>query len=162
MAGGAESVRGVRRTGRVYAPAWAGLARAHRMLGKYFVESHEAHFREAEIAVRKALELNPDLSYAENLYAHIEVDLGRAEEAMVRLLRRAGDRRSDPLLFAGLAHACRYCGLLQASVAAWEHAVRSTRKCRRASPTRTSCAAITPRRSSTARSRSRTQAISLS
>jgi serine/threonine protein kinase/tetratricopeptide (TPR) repeat protein len=107
-----------------YAPAWAGLARAHRMLGKYFVESHEAHFREAEIAVRKALELNPDLSYAENLYAHIEVDLGRAEEAMVRLLRRAGDRRSDPLLFAGLAHACRYCGLLQASLAAWEHAVR--------------------------------------
>jgi eukaryotic-like serine/threonine-protein kinase len=107
-----------------YAPAWAGLARAHRMLGKYFVESHEAHFREAEIAVRKALELNPDLSYAENLYAHIEVDLGRAEEAMVRLLRRARDRRSDPLLFAGLAHACRYCGLLQASLAAWEHAVR--------------------------------------
>lgn len=107
-----------------YAPAWAGLARAHRMLGKYFVESHEAHFREAEIAVRKALELNPDLSYAENLYAHIEVDLGRAEEAMVRLLRRARDRRSDPLLFAGLTHACRYCGLLQASLAAWEHAVR--------------------------------------
>lgn len=107
-----------------YAPAWAGLARVHRMLGKYLVESHEAHFREAEIAVRKALELNPDLSYAENLYAHIEVDLGRAEEAMVRLLRRARDRRSDPLLFAGLAHASRYCGLLQASLAAWEHAVR--------------------------------------
>ena len=43
---------------------------------------------------------------------------------MVRLLRRARDRRSDPLLFAGLTHACRYCGLLQASLAAWEHAVR--------------------------------------
>jgi TolB-like protein/predicted Ser/Thr protein kinase/Tfp pilus assembly protein PilF len=107
-----------------YAPAWAGLARMHRLLGKYLVESDVEHFREAEAAVRRALELNPDLSYAENLYAHIEVDLGRAEEAMIRLLRRARDRRSDPLLFAGLTHASRYCGLLNASLSAYEHAVR--------------------------------------
>ena len=107
-----------------YAPAWAGLARMHRLLGKYVAGSHEAHFREAEAAVRRALELNPDLSDAENLYAHIEVDLGRAEEALVRLVRRARDRRSDPQLFAGLTHASRYCGLLQASLAASEHAVR--------------------------------------
>jgi TolB-like protein/predicted Ser/Thr protein kinase len=107
-----------------YAPAWAGLARMHRMLGKYLDGSPDAHFREAEAAVRRALELNPDLSHAENLYAHLEVDLGRAEEAMVRLVRRARDRRSDPELFAGLTHASRYCGLLQASLAAAEHAFR--------------------------------------
>jgi eukaryotic-like serine/threonine-protein kinase len=107
-----------------YAPAWAGLGRMHRMLGKYLDRSHEARFREAEAAVRRALELNPDLSYAENLYAHIEVDLGRAEEAMVRLVRRARDRQSDPQLFAGLALACRYCGLLQASLAAADRAVQ--------------------------------------
>ncbi len=107
-----------------YAPAWVGIARMQRMLGKYVDGTHEARFREAERAVRRALELNPDLSPAENLYAHIEVDLGRAEEALVRLLRRARDRRSDPELFAGLAHASRYCGLLQASIAAAENAFR--------------------------------------
>jgi len=107
-----------------YAPAWAGLGRMHRMLGKYQDGSPDAQFREAEAAVRRALELNPDLSHAENLYAHIEVDLGRAEEALVRLVRRARDRRSDPQLFAGLTHASRYCGLLQASLAASEHALR--------------------------------------
>jgi eukaryotic-like serine/threonine-protein kinase len=107
-----------------YAPAWAGLGRMHRMLGKYLDGSPDPHFREAEKAVRRALELNPDLSPAENLYAHIEVDLGRAEEALVRLVRRARDRRSDPQLFAGLTHASRYCGLLQASLAAAEQALR--------------------------------------
>jgi TolB-like protein len=107
-----------------YAPAWAGIARMHRMLGKYREGSDVEHWRHAEAAVRRALELNPDLSYAENLYAHLEVDLGRAEEALVRLLRRARERRSDPHLFAGLAHASRYCGLLQASLAAHEQAVR--------------------------------------
>jgi tetratricopeptide (TPR) repeat protein len=53
---------------------------------------------------------------AHKLYAQLEVDLGRAEDAMARLLPRA--RSADPELFAGLVSACRYCGLLDASVAA--------------------------------------------
>jgi tetratricopeptide (TPR) repeat protein len=61
---------------------------------------------------------------AEHVYASLEVDLGRSEAAMVRLVRRARERPSDPELFAGLAHAARYCGLLQASVAASEQAAR--------------------------------------
>jgi non-specific serine/threonine protein kinase len=107
-----------------YAPGWAGLGRMHRMLGKYVEESSDVHFEKAETSLRRALQLNPDLSRAENSYAHLEVDLGRAEEAMVRLVRRARDRHSDPELFAGLAHASRYCGLLQASLAAAEQALR--------------------------------------
>ena len=47
-------------------------------------------------ALNRALELNPDLSVAENVLAHLAVDLGRAEEAMVRLLRRAKDRPPTP------------------------------------------------------------------
>jgi pentatricopeptide repeat protein len=43
---------------------------------------------------------------------------------MVRLVRCARERPSDPELFAGLTYAARYCGLLQASVAASEHAAR--------------------------------------
>ena len=43
---------------------------------------------------------------------------------MVRLLRRAKDRPADPDLYAGLTHACRYCGLMTASIAATEQARR--------------------------------------
>jgi tetratricopeptide (TPR) repeat protein len=101
-----------------------------RMIGKYEDEESEERFAKAEVALKRALELNPDLSPAENVYAHLEVDLGRAEQAMVRLLRRARDRTSDPELFAGLAHACRYCGLLSASMAAATHALRLDPKIR--------------------------------
>ena len=107
-----------------YAPAWAGAGRMHRMIAKYVEgESYDRQHR-AEAALKRALELNPDLSNAENVLAHLEVDLGRAEESMVRLLRRAKDRAADPDLYAGLTHACRYCGLMAASLAATEQARR--------------------------------------
>ncbi len=113
-----------------YAPAWVGVGRMHRMIGKYVDEETSERFAKAETALRRALELNPDLSFAEHLYAHLEVDLGRAEQSMVRLLRRARERSADPELFAGLSHACRYCGLLQASLAAAEQARRLDPKIR--------------------------------
>jgi TolB-like protein len=108
-----------------YAPGWAGAGRMHRMIGKYIGHDDTAeHLTRAEQALQRALELNPDLSAAENALAHLAVDLGRAEEAMVRLIRRAKDRPADPDLYAGLAHACRYCGLMTASIAADEQAHR--------------------------------------
>jgi serine/threonine protein kinase len=113
-----------------YAPAWAGLGRMHRLIGKYVEDGSGVRFAQAEHALKRALELNPDLSSAENNYAYLEVDLGRAEESMVRLLRRARERSSDPELFAGLAHSCRYCGLLNASMAAARHALRLDPKIR--------------------------------
>jgi len=90
----------------------------HRMIGKYIDAQASERFAKAEAALKRALELNPDLSSAEHLYAALEVDLGRAEESMVRLLRRARERSADPELFAALSHSLRYCGLLQASLAA--------------------------------------------
>lgn len=113
-----------------YAPAWAALGRAHRLIGKYLVGEDASTLELAESALTRALELNPDLSSAENAYAHLEVDLGRATDAMSRLLRLAKTRSSDPELFAGLVHACRYCGLLRASVAAFEHARRLDQRVR--------------------------------
>lgn len=107
-----------------YAPAWAALGRLHRLIAKYHEGSAPEGYARAEGALKRALELNPDLSVAENVYAHLEVDLGRASEAMVRLVRLAGTRSADPELFAGLVHACRYCGLLRASIAAFERAQR--------------------------------------
>jgi tetratricopeptide (TPR) repeat protein len=113
-----------------YAPGWAGAGRMHRMIAKYEgTETHERLAR-AEQALKRALELNPDHSAAENVLAHLEVDLGRAEASMVRLLRRAKDRPADPDLYAGLTHACRYCGLVSASIAATEQARRLDPKIR--------------------------------
>jgi hypothetical protein len=43
---------------------------------------------------------------------------------MVRLLDRAKTHPADPEIYAGLVHACRYCGLLDASLAAHERAQR--------------------------------------
>ena len=44
--------------------------------------------------------------------------MGRARQALVRLLTEAHRHGNDPELFAGLVHACRYCGLYEASITA--------------------------------------------
>jgi non-specific serine/threonine protein kinase len=107
-----------------YAPGWAGAGRMHRMIAKYEGSETYERLARSEQALKRALELNPDHSAAENALAHLDVDLGRAEASMVRLLQRAKDRPADPDLYAGLTHACRYCGLIAASIAATEQARR--------------------------------------
>ena len=104
-----------------YAPAWARLGRCYRYIEKSTGSGAE-DFALAEAAFRRAFELNPDLSLAHNLYTQIESDLGRAQEAMVRLLHRVHLNRNDPNLLAGLVQSCRYSGQLEASVAAHERA----------------------------------------
>lgn len=99
-----------------YAPAWARLGRIHHVMGKYLATGTQEGLVQAETAFRRALELNPDLPIAHKLFAQLEVDLGRAHDAMVRLVERA--HSADLELLAGLVSACRYCGLLDASVAA--------------------------------------------
>jgi serine/threonine protein kinase len=107
-----------------YAPAWAQLGRIYRVLSKYVdADAQENHLRAAD-AFHRSLELNPDLSLAHHLYVYLEVEMGRAKEAMVRLLDRARARPSEAGLLAGLVQACRYCGLLDASLAAAERASR--------------------------------------
>src|SRR4029079_3865506 len=78
----------------------------------------------AEEAFRRALSLAPRLSLAHKLYANLEADIGQAIAAMVRLLREATRHGTDPELFAGLVHACRYCGLFEQSIAAHAEARR--------------------------------------
>ena len=108
-----------------FAPAWARLGRCYRLLGKYTDRSQaQANLALGEQALKRALEINPDLSLAHNLYAHVEVDAGHAREAVARLLERVRHTVSEPELFAGLVQACRYCGLRDASVAAHERAHR--------------------------------------
>ena len=102
-----------------YAPAWARLGRVYRVLAKYGTGSQTETIRLAEEAFHRALEINPDLPIAHNLYTYFELEeRGRAAEAVVRLLDQVRSGAADPHLFAGLVVACRFCGLLHASLAA--------------------------------------------
>ena len=102
------------------------------MIGKY-IEATPDSETNAEDAFRRALELNPRLSVAHKFYANLEADIGQAHRALVRLLNEANRHGNDPELFAGLVHACRYCGLYAESIAAHAEARRSIRTCQRAS-----------------------------
>jgi len=100
-----------------FAPAWARLGRCHRVIGKY-IDGAVGTNELAEAAFRRALELNPRLTIAHKFYANLESDIGHAQRAMVRLIQEATRHGNDPELFAGLVHACRYCGLNDESLAA--------------------------------------------
>src|SRR5712691_5405491 len=106
-----------------FAPAWARLGRCHRVIGKFIEGSPDSDAR-AEEAFRRALELNPRLSVAHKFYAHLEAEMGQPQAALVRLQREADRHGNDPELFAGLVHACRYCGLYEQSIAAHGEARR--------------------------------------
>ena len=112
-----------------YAPAWARLGRVLRVLAKYGGPESRDDRARAERAFERALALNPDLATAHYLYAHLEAESGRAVDAMLRLLGRARARRADPELLAGLVTTCRYCGLLDESIAAYEQAHRLDPAC---------------------------------
>jgi TolB-like protein len=108
-----------------YAPAWARLGRVHRVLGKYGYGEVSEELRRAEEAFQTALRLDPNLPLAHNLYTYFEIEeFGAAPEALLRLLRLLETRPSDPDLYAGLVVACRFCGLLEASLAADRRARR--------------------------------------
>jgi TolB-like protein len=106
-----------------FAPAFAHLGRCHRVIGKYIVGTPDSEQRAGE-AFRRALALNPRLTVAHKFFAHLEADMGQAQNAMTRLLGEAARHGNDPELFSGLVHACRYCGLNEQSIAAHAEARR--------------------------------------
>jgi TolB-like protein len=105
-----------------YAPAWANLGRCYRVVGKAGGEGAEDYLKRAESCLQRALTLNPQLASVTRAYAQLESDIGRSKDGLVRLLTAARTNDRDPELWAGLVHACRYCGLLPASIAAHERA----------------------------------------
>ena len=96
----------------------------YRLTEKYFPTEAQDHLTDADAAFQRELDLNPDVPMAHKLYAYLEVEEGRAVDVMLRLIEQAKKRTADPELFAGLVHACRYCGLLEASAAAHDHTRR--------------------------------------
>ena len=110
-----------------YAPAWARLGRAQKVMAKMLSSSLaevEQGYAEAERSFERALSLNPDLGVAHSELAALEIENGRAREAMIRILVRIDADGGNAALFAGLVRPCRYCGLLGASLAAHQHARR--------------------------------------
>jgi TolB-like protein len=106
-----------------FAPAWARLGRVERVLAKYDVASGSGGLARAQIAFRRAFELDPDLPVAHDLAAYVDAELGHAADGMERLLKRLAAGRVDAGLFAGLVTTCRYAGLLVPSRAAHDRAV---------------------------------------
>jgi TolB-like protein/tetratricopeptide (TPR) repeat protein len=108
-----------------YAPAWAILGRMHRVIAKFGHAEPVENQRLARQAFERALALGPDIPLVHKLYTHFEIEeLGSPGPAMLRLLGRVEAGWNDPEIFAGLVAACRYGGLLEASLAAHERARR--------------------------------------
>jgi TolB-like protein len=100
-----------------FAPAIARLARCYRYQGKYD-EQRDANLAHAASLLQQALEINSELALAHSLFAQLEADRGEAPGAMARLLHRLKQAPNSPDIYAGLVYACRFCGLLDASVGA--------------------------------------------
>jgi DNA-binding winged helix-turn-helix (wHTH) protein/TolB-like protein len=116
-----------------FAPAWARLGRIHHVMSKYLPAEGKDGSHKAEAAFRQALKLNPDLATAHKFYAQLEVDLGRASDAMIRLVPRVL-LAPDPEVLASLISPLCYCGLLDASSAAHWRAVALESKIRTSVP----------------------------
>jgi DNA-binding winged helix-turn-helix (wHTH) protein len=105
-----------------FAPAWAWFGRACRLLAKFSNGAIETPDL-AEAAFQRAFAIDPDLACAHYFYTQLQMDSGRALQAMTRLASRLKTRGEDPETLAALVQVFRYCGLLDESVVAHERAV---------------------------------------
>ena len=105
-----------------FAPAWAWLGRCCWFLDK-FSEGTSAGPELAEAAFQRAFVLDPDLASAHRFYTLLQVDMGRADEAMTRLFRRLQYHPTEPESFSSLVQVLRFRGLLGESVSAHKRAV---------------------------------------
>jgi tetratricopeptide (TPR) repeat protein len=104
-----------------FAPAWAWLGRCCWFLAKFSGNS-SADLELAHAALLRAFALDPDLACAHQFYTFVQVDTGRADEAMCRLLERLERHPGEPESFTSLVQVLRFRGLLQQSVQAHRRA----------------------------------------
>jgi DNA-binding winged helix-turn-helix (wHTH) protein/tetratricopeptide (TPR) repeat protein len=104
-----------------FAPAWARLARCHRILAK-FRSSGADNLALAEDAFQRAFALQPNLAETHCLYSYLETEQGRAQDAVVRLLGQLRENPNDGEVLIALVSSCRYAGLLDVSLAAHQRA----------------------------------------
>lgn len=105
-----------------FAAAWAWLGRCCWFLDK-FSPGASANADLAQAAFERAFALDPDLPAAHQFYTFVEVDTGRAPQAMLRLLERLGRHPAEPETYASLVQVLRFRGLLRESIEAHHHAL---------------------------------------
>jgi DNA-binding winged helix-turn-helix (wHTH) protein len=105
-----------------FAPAWAWLGRCCWFLDK-FSNNSSANLELAHAAFQRAFALDPDLACAHQFYTMVQVDTGRADEAMGRLLERLERHPGEPESFTSLVQVFRFRGLLFESVEAHRRGV---------------------------------------
>jgi len=105
-----------------YAPTWVRLARCYRVMGKYYVVRRDENYGKAEDALARAFELHPDLPIGHQVQATIELDRGRAEQALDRLFGVLERNPNDVGSYVQMITGFRYLGLLDESVAAYRRA----------------------------------------
>jgi DNA-binding winged helix-turn-helix (wHTH) protein len=106
-----------------FAPAWAWLGRCCWFLDKFTLGSPVMP-QLAEAAFQRAFVLDPDLASAHQFFTLLQVDLGRADAAMRRLLERLKHHPTEAESFSSLVQVLRFLGLLRESVAAHRRAVK--------------------------------------
>lgn len=105
-----------------FASAWAWLGRCCWFLNK-FTPGSPATAELAQAAIERAFVLNPDLAAAHQFYTFVEADTGRAQQSILRLIRRLSTHPDEPETFASLVQVLRFRGLLRQSIYAHERAI---------------------------------------
>ena len=106
-----------------FAPAWAHLGRCHRVIGKY-IEARPRARRAPRRRSAARSRSTPACRWPTSSTRSWRPTSVSHRRALVRLLGEADRHGNDPELFAGLVHACRYCGLFEQSIAAHAEARR--------------------------------------
>lgn len=92
-----------------FAPGWAWFGRSCRLLEKFCNGATETPDL-AEAAFQHAFAIDPDLACAHYFYTQLQMDSGRALQAMTRLASRLTTRGEDPETLAALVQVFRHCG----------------------------------------------------
>lgn len=106
-----------------FASAWAWLGRCCWFLAKFNTQPG-ANLDLAQAAFHRAFAIDPDLASAHQFYTFVEVDTGRAAEAMSRILDRLNRHPGEPESFSSLVHVFRFSGLLEQSIEAHRRATQ--------------------------------------
>ena len=106
-----------------FASAWAWLGRCCWFLEKYSASS-PGNAELASAVFERAFAIDPELASAHQFYTLVQVDTGRADQAMRRLLDRLQRHPGEPESFASLVQVFRFRGLLKESLNAHRHAAK--------------------------------------
>jgi tetratricopeptide (TPR) repeat protein len=102
-----------------YAPSWANLGKSYTANASFELQGAE-HYRKAEAAFARALEIQPDELDAQIYMANMFTDTGRVEQAVPLLRQALKTNPNKAEIHWELGYAYRFAGMLKESVAEGE------------------------------------------